>query len=752
VGRSKFVGGTRFFELLLVVGRPRIGTTILEDPQVSPGLHLAKAVMTPTTALPNQVASNEYSYRDQALIVSRGSPVPEGATPTPSGINFVLICRHGTAVWLVLSEPCDGEIHAEIPLDPICNRTGDHWHIRVDGLPEEFCYGYRVDGPRDNGHRFDPAIILLDPAARALSCARPFGEGGTLPRRTLMAETMIDRLSVVNPRTPLEDTIIYEMHVRGYTIHPSSGVKHPGTYAGLAEKIDYLKELGITAVELLPVDEFDENDCPFVNPLTGEKLRNFWGYNPIVFSAPKAAYAHNYEQSGPWLEFCAMVDAFHTGGIEVYLDVVFNHTAEGGDDGATYNFRGVDNSLFYMLDERGRYLNYSGCGNTFSSEHPVVRNFLLACLRNWVAEGRIDAFRFDLASVLGRDRHGNVLVEAPVIKRISEDSLLRDTKLIAEPWDAAGLYQVGTFPGEGRWSDWNGRYRDDVRRFWRGEPGMTSALATRLCGSDDLYAGRGPLHSINYICCHDGFTLSDLVSYNQKHNEANGEGNRDGSDANWSWNCGVEGPSGQHDVAAIRGRQVRNLMATLMLSQGVPMILGGDEFLRTQRGNNNAWCQDNPISWVDWSLAEENAGFVRFVRMMIAFRKAHPVLRRRSFFKGERAGMPPEIVWHGIEPAKPDFSHHSQSLAWALDGRCSDRPNLVDRDVYVAVNAWTEPLGFKIPASPSGRPWRCVVDTSLPSPEDIVEEDQGPRIPVSQIYRVQAHSLVVFISDAASGQ
>jgi isoamylase len=712
------------------------------------GQHVAKAIMTKPITIPKQFAQNEYRYGDHTLLISVGSPLPEGATPTPTGVNFVLICRHGTAVWLVLSEPCEDQIHADIPLDPVCNRTGDHWHIRVDGLPEEFCYGYRVDGPRDNGHRYDPNIILIDPGSRALSCARPFGEGGSLPRRSLMAESMLDRETVVNPRTPLEDTIIYELHVRGYTIHQSSGVKRPGTYLGLTEKIDYLKDLGITAVELLPVDEFDENDCPFVNPLTGERLRNFWGYNPIVFSAPKAAYAHNFERSGPWREFCDMVEAFHTAGLEVYLDVVFNHTAEGGEDGPTYNFRGVDNTLFYMLDERGRYLNYSGCGNTFSSEHPVIRNFVLDCLRNWVAEARIDAFRFDLASVMGRDRHGNVLAQAPVVKRISEDSLLRDTKLIAEPWDAAGLYQVGTFPGEGRWSDWNGRYRDDIRRFWRGEPGMTSALATRLCGSDDLYAGRGPLHSINYICCHDGFTLNDLVSYDHKHNEANGEGNRDGNDANWSWNCGAEGPSDEYDVVAVRARQVRNLMATLMLSQGVPMFLGGDEFLRTQRGNNNAWCQDNAISWVDWSLRQKNAGFHRFVRMMIGLRKAHPILRRRTFFKGGRAGMPPEIVWHGIHPAKPDFSHESRSLAWALDGRCSDRPNLVDRDIYVAVNAWSEPLGFKIPASPTGRPWRCAVDTALPSPEDILAEDEGPRIPVSQIYRVQAYSLIVLVSEA----
>jgi len=707
----------------------------------------AKAVMPTTIKESAPPLTREYSYRDRMLFVSRGSPLPAGAVVTPTGINFVLICRHGTAVWLILSEPCDSEIHAEIRLDPLLNRTGDHWHVRVDNLPAKFCYGYRVDGPRDNGHRYDPRIILHDPYSRALSCGRPWGSTDSVARRSLMTESMAERPRTVMLRTPLEDTIIYEVHVRGYTIDPSSGVRYPGTYAGLAEKVDELKQLGITAVELLPIDEFDENDCRFVNPLTGERLRNFWGYNPIAFCAPKAAYSNDPERFAPWHELCSMVDAFHEAGIEVYLDVVFNHTAEAGDDGPTYSFRGVDNSLFYMLDEQGGYLNFSGCGNTVSSNHPVVRDYLLECLRNWVAEAEIDGFRFDLASVLGRDRFGNVLVEPPVINRISEDSLLRDTKLIAEPWDAAGLYQVGQFPGEGRWSDWNGRYRDDVRRFWRGDPDMTSALATRLCGSDDLFDDRGPLHSINFICCHDGFTLYDLVSYNGKHNEANGEGNRDGTDANWSWNCGVEGATGLPDVLAIRSRQVRNLIATLMVSQGVPMILAGDEFLRTQHGNNNAWCQDNLLGWVDWSLREQNAGFLRFVQMLIVLRKAHPVLRRRTFFTGARGGQPPEIVWHGIEPAQPDFAAHSHSLAFALDGRRSDRPDLVDRDIYVAMNAFTEPLDFKIPSAPTGRPWRRVVDTALASPEDIVAEDKGPRIPVLQVYRVQSHAMIILVSE-----
>ncbi len=699
----------------------------------------------PVTAT-RQATEPEYTFRERMLIVSRGSPLPLGAVEMPDGVNFSLVCRHGTAVWLVLSEPCSPEVHTEIRLDEHLNRTGDHWHIRVDGLPEEFCYGYRVHGPRSNGHRFDAGKILLDPYSRALSCGRPWGLSGSLPRRSLMNESMGQRTGAINPRIPLEDTVIYELHVRGYTIDPSSGVRHPGTFDALAHKIDYLKWLGITAVELLPVDEFDENDCPFVNPLTGENLKNYWGYSPIAFGAPKAAYAFHSERSQPWDEFCGMVGEFHRSGIEVILDIVFNHTAEGSEDGPTYNFRGLDNCLYYMLDEHGRYLNFSGCGNTFNSDHPVVRNYLISCLRNWVSDAGVDGFRFDLASVLGRDRRGNVVLNPPSINRISEDSLLYGTKLIAEPWDAAGLYQVGTFPGGARWSDWNGRYRDDVRKFWRGELGMASAIATRICGSDDLYAGRGPLHSINFLSCHDGFTLNDQVSYNQKHNEANGEGNRDGNDANWSWNCGFEGPTADPQVNQLRQRQVRNLMATLLISQGVPMIQGGDEFLRTQMGNNNAWCQDNKTSWVDWSLKERNAGFLRFVREMIAFRKAHPALRRRTFFTGGHGGGPPDILWHGAEPAYPDFSASSQMLAFSLDGRCCDRPGLVDCDFYVAMNASARPAVFKIPASPSGRPWRRVVDTAQSPPDDFQPEESRSVVPVLYQYPVQDHSMILLMS------
>ncbi|MFI5456077.1 MAG: glycogen debranching protein [Isosphaerales bacterium] len=695
--------------------------------------------------------SSYFFFQDHPLSIARGRTLPLGASRTPTGLNFSVIARHATAVWLVLLEPEREEIVAEIFLDARRFRTGDHWHVRVSGLPERFCYGYRAEGPHEAAHRYDPSLVLLDPMARALSGGQFWAAPDERPRRSLISRSLVeesDDLSPRMPQIPREDTILYELHVRGYTIDPSAGAHRPGTFAGLVEKLSYLKSLGVTAVELMPVHEFDENDCPFVNPLTGERLRNLWGYNTIAYGAPKAAYAGNPTGPDPRAELRALVRAFHAVGLEVVLDVVFNHTAEGGGGGPTYSFRGLDNCLYYLLDDQGRYLDFSGCGNTVNSNHPVVRDLILSTLRNLVDEFEVDGFRFDLASVLGRDRHGNLLIEPPVIELISEDALLAGTKLIAEPWDATGAYQIGRFPGGPRWSVWNGRYRDDVRRFWRGDPGMTSALATRLCGSDDLYHGGGPLHSVNFVTCHDGFTLADLVRYNQKHNEANGEGNRDGTDANWSWNYGVEGPTDDAEVVAVRRRQARNLIATLLVSQGVPMLLGGDEFLRTQGGNNNAWCQDSPTSWVDWTLARENVDFLRFVRQMIALRLRHSALRRRTFFDGGAGGRPPDITWHGVEPCRPDFSWESHSLAFALDGRRVDRPDVVDRDIYIALNALWEPLAFQVPASPTGRPWRRAVDTAQPSPEDIVGLDEGPAVPVLHTYRVEARSLIILVSEA----
>ncbi|MBY0228842.1 MAG: glycogen debranching enzyme, partial [Gemmataceae bacterium] len=429
-----------------------------------------------------------------------------------------------------------------------------------------------------------------------------WGEPPPATRRSLYLRRPYKWEEDAPPLTPLEDSVIYEMHVRGFTCDPSSGVAHPGTFAGLAEKIPYLKELGVTAVELLPIHEFDETDCPFHDPATGERLRNFWGYNSIAFGAPKASYAASGPRHGQLAEFRDMVKAFHAAGIEVILDVVFNHTGEGDDRGRTTSFRGIDNRLYYMLGEDGLYLNYTGCGNTVSCNHPLVRDLIMNCLRYWVADMHIDGLRFDLASVMGRGSDGRVLTNPPVLEAIAGDGVLAHTKLIAEPWDAAGLYQVGTFPYGHRWTEWNGQYRDAVRRFWKGGPGLAGELATRICGSSDLYekSGRAPCHSLNFVTCHDGFTLWDLVSHNKKHNKANGEDERDGSNDNHSWNCGAEGPTTKPAVLALRRRQARNLFATLMLSQGVPMMLAGDEFLRTQGGNTNAWCQDNPVGWVDW--------------------------------------------------------------------------------------------------------------------------------------------------------
>jgi isoamylase len=688
------------------------------------------------------------------LRTSRGRSLPLGATALVEGVNFALLCRHGTRAWLVLYPLDGGEPLAELALDPSRNRTGYHWHVQVHGLPPAFRYGWRVAGPNVGGNRFDPRKVLLDPAATSLSEGTVWGnwvepDRYATARRSLFIRRSFDWRDDVPPRTPLEDSIVYELHVRGFTCHPSSGVAHPGTFRGLVEKIPYLQSLGVTAVELLPIHEFDESDCPFTNPLTGERLRNFWGYNSIAFAAPKAAYASNAAEHGQVNEFREMVRAFHAAGMEVFLDVVFNHTGEGDDRGRMYSFRGLDNELYYMLGKGGRYLNFSGCGNTVNCNHPVVRQLLMTCLRFWVADMHVDGLRFDLASVMGRDYRGNVLVEPPVVEEIAEDSVLADTKLIAEPWDAAGLYQVGRFPFGRRWSEWNGRYRDEVRRFWCGEPGMAGPLATRMCGSADLYeaSGRRPQHSINFLTCHDGFTLWDLVSYSDKHNEANGEDNRDGTNENYSWNSGVEGPTDDPDVLELRRRRAKSLIATLLLSQGVPMLLAGDEFLRTQQGNNNAYCQDNAVSWIDWTLAEKNADFLRFVREMIALRKRHPALRRRGFFRGEGPeGEPADIEWHGVEAGWPDFTGTSRGLAFTLNGDQTGRDP--DRDFYVALNAWQEALPFEVPPSPSGRRWRRVVDTALPSPKDIVGLDKGPRVTAGSLYAVEGFSLVVFISEA----
>ena len=696
--------------------------------------------------------------------VDRGSPLPLGPDRTARGVNFAVYSSRAEGMRLELYEGDDDEVKAAIDLDPRLNRTGDVWHVRILHPEPEMLrslrYVWKASGACDpaEGLYFDPGLPLLDPYARAFSGVAAWGrpdlphpEGGEgpaiNPRRCRIAATRSFEWDGDAPLlTPIEDTIIYELHVRGFTIDPSCGSVHPGTFLGLIEKIPYLVDLGVTAVELMPVFEFDENENMRRDPKTGKPLLNYWGYSPIGFFCPNTCYAADAADAGVLNEFREMVKRFHAAGIEVYLDVVFNHTAEGDERGPTISFRGLDNPTYYMLDERGKYRNYSGCGNTFNCNHPVVRNFIIDVLHYWTAFMHIDGFRFDLASILGRDVDGQVLANPPILEMISKDPVLTNTKLIAEAWDAAGLNQVGNFPSYGRWSEWNGYYRDDVRMFWRGDKGMVSRFASRVCGSDDLYrrpeGGGRPGHTINFITAHDGFTLNDLVSYVQKHNEANGEDNRDGEAYNHSLNFGVEGPTGDGEINRRRRIHMKNYLATLFLSQGVPMLLGGDEFCRTQQGNNNAYCQDNAISWVDWSLSEKNTDMRRFVKYMIKFRKDHPVLRRERFFNPGDG-----ISWHGERENEPDWSEEACWLAFLLDGGKGRRDDgSEDDDIYVMVNASNDWRHFVVPGR--GRDWLKIIDTSRPSPEDIFEDAvQAPAVGKRQDrFAVEPRSVVVLVN------
>lgn len=672
----------------------------------------------------------------KTLRTAQGRAFPLGAWVIGKGINFALFSRHATGVTLLAyASPQDPQPAHRITLDPHRHRDGDIWHVWVTDLRPGQAYAYRIDGPYDlaAGLRFNPRRVVVDPYAAALSGvsswdfararaydvsepggdARPAhddNEGCTA--RGLIVDNGFDWQGDRPLKHPWSQTILYETHMRGFTAHPSSGVRHPGTYRGLMEKIPYLQELGITAVELLPVHEFNEHELARTNPLTGERLRNYWGYSTVGFFAPKEGYS---SRSGTQVgEFKEMVRVLHRAGIEVILDVVFNHTAEGNEWGPTLSFRGIDNPVYYLLeDERRHYKNYSGCGNTFNCNHPVVRDFILDCLRYWVSEMHVDGFRFDLASILGRDAQGNLASNPPLLERIAEDPILRDVKLIAEAWDAGGAWQVGRFAGQ-RWSEWNCHFRDEVRRFWRGDPGLRGVLASRLCGSEDLYqaGGKQPLNSINFITCHDGFTLNDLVSYERKHNEANGEDNRDGSDANWSANYGAEGVTDDAQIEVLRLRQLKNFIATLFLSRGVPMLLGGDEFRRSQRGNNNAYCQDNELSWYDWSLAERNCELLRFVRELIALRKRHPVLNTEYFYAAE------DITWFDPGGAYPDWHSEARTLGCVIHGG-----RIEDTEFCLLFNAAPHAMEFRLPARQSGEPWQLIVNTAEPAPADVRTRD-----------------------------
>ncbi len=697
--------------------------------------------------------------------IGRGTPHPLGAIPDEGGVSFTIFSRHATGVELLLfNEHDDPEPVQKIALDPRVNKTFHFWHVYVHGLKAGAHYAYRVDGPDSDwdlhhcGHRFNRNKVLLDPYARAntnhlWNRGDACGDGDNLASsmRCVVVETKGYDWEGDKPlNIPMSESIIYEMHVRGFTQSPTSGVQNPGTFAGVIEKIPYLKELGVTAVELLPVFEFDEKAVQRISPITGEPLINYWGYSTYSFFAPQSWFCVSPHLGSHLNEFRDMVKALHKAGIEVILDVVFNHTDEGNHQGPTINFKGIDNSLYYHLvdSDRQYYMDYSGCGNTVNCNHPIAEKFIVECLEYWVREMHVDGFRFDEGSILSRGEDGRPMVNPPVVWQIELSETLADTKIIAEAWDAAGLYQIGYFPGY-RWAEWNGKYRDVMRRFVRGDAGMLGDVADRLSGSSSLYQSSGhlPINSINFITCHDGFTLNDLVSYNDKHNEANGENNNDGADDNYSWNCGAEGPTDDEGIETLRKQQIKNLTALLMLSQGGHMFTSGDELQRTQGGNNNAYCQDNEISWLDWSLADKNSDTLRFFQQIIAFRKRHPILQRSRFFTGEvnKRGLL-DLAWHSCQLAQPNWNDpECRVLACTLGGFEGDA------DLHVMMNMHWDNATFDLPTVP-GRAWYRVIDTSLPSPNDIVEK--GHSVPVDgHNYCVNGRSIVVLISkDVVSGE
>ncbi len=673
-----------------------------------------------------------------------GSTSPLGATLGSGGANFSIFSRDASWVELLLFDrPDDSSPARTIHIDPCASRTYHYWHTFVPGLQAGQIYAYRAHGPQSpaEGQRFDPSKVLLDPYGRSVvvpkhysrEAAESVGDNAAFAMKNVVVDSSAYDWEGDKPlRRPSSRSIIYEMHVRGFTRHPSSGVPPSlrGTYAGVIEKIPYLTLLGITAVELMPVFHFDDKDCP-------PGRTNYWGYAPVAFFAPHTAYSSRQDPAGPVDEFRDMVKALHRAGIEVILDVIYNHTAEGDHQGPTLCFRGLGNTVYYMLQpDPSHYANYSGTGNTLNANHPIVRRMILDSLRYWVEQMHVDGFRFDLASILTRDPSGQVMANPPVLWDIETDPVLAGVKIIAEAWDAAGLYQVGSFIGDS-WKEWNGRFRDDVRAFIRGDENTVSRLADRFLGSPDIYGHeqREAEQSVNFVTCHDGFTLNDLVSYNDKHNEANGEEGRDGASDNRSWNCGVEGPTDDPEIERLRNRQVKNFLTTTLLSLGLPMILMGDEARQTQKGNNNPYTQDNEINWFDWTLLEKHADVHRFVTLLNArrqLREVEPEEQRVTL--SELLRRAPK-AWHGTKLYQPDWSPRSHSLA--LGAEFPQQKLLV----HIIWNAYWEALEFELPLSP-GRVWRRWIDTSLESPNDIAPWQAAPAIP-SGIYSAGPRSVVV---------
>lgn len=703
----------------------------------------------PLIALKSFTMSTSYSIRP-------GCPYPLGYKIYDDGVNFSISSRHATDVELCLYQKADSKKPFQvIALQRTVNHTFFSWHVFVENLPAGIWYGWRIDGPsltRESGLRFDKDKLLLDPWARAVSSklwnrlkARHPGDNSQHAMRAMVVDNRDYNWDGDKPLAiRSEKAIIYELHVGGFTRHNSSGVKHPGTFAGLIEKIPYLQQLGITHVELLPIMAFDEQDIPDHTAARG--LKNYWGYSTHSFFSPHPGYCVTPEKGSHVREFRDMVKALHQAGIGVIMDVVFNHTSESGEDGPVINFKGIMGNSFYLTDKHDKRIfhDYTGCGNTVNANHPLVSNFIITCLEYWVREMHVDGFRFDLASALARGEDGSVLQDPPLVWGIELSEQLSRTKLIAEAWDAAGLYQVGSFPGY-RWGEWNGRYRDVIRRFLGGDTGIISEVATRICGSSDLYQPqhRLPISGINFITCHDGFTLNDLFSYNQKHNEANGEDNRDGCNNSLSFNCGVEGPTLSPAVLKIRKQHAKNASALLLLSIGVPMLLAGDEFLNSQSGNNNSYCQDNPLSWLDWDQAKVHADSLRFVQMMVQLRKRHPALMRRHFLTGEvqNGETLADITWHDIDPTQTfDWSgSEPQPLVYSLKAVNED-----EADLHIAINMTDQAWTLKLPAI-GKRAWQLAVNTALPSPQDIIDPvEQKPF--TTRHYQLAPRSIQVFES------
>jgi len=674
-----------------------------------------------------------------------GHAHPLGATCYEEGVNFSIFSKHAEKVELWLFDhPGDHEPSRIINLRQSQNRTFYYWHIFVEGIGAGQLYGYKVYGPSgtERGFRFDGAKLLIDPYARAVAnlnnydrqrARLPGDNTGNMIKSVVIDPARFNWEGDQPINRPYATTVIYEMHVKGMTAHPSADVddRIAGTYKGLLEKIPYLQELGITAVELMPVQQFDPQDA-----MPG--LSNYWGYSPINFFSPHAGFSSVSDPQAICDEFREMVKAFHQAGIEVILDVVFNHSAEGAEDGPTLSFRGIENKAYYMLDgNQAKYKDFTGCGNTINSNHSIVRRMICDSLRAWVTEYHIDGFRFDLASVLSRDENGEPLSNPPLLWEIESDPVLAGTKIIAEAWDAAGLYQVGSFIGD-RWAEWNGKYRDDVRKFLRGDNGVVTKLASRITGSPDIYMSpnREPNRSIHFVTCHDGFTLRDLVSYSKKYNKANGENNRDGDNENFSWNCGAEGPTDKVEVNALRWRQMKNFMALTFLSQGTPMILMGDEMGRTQQGNNNAYCQDNEISWVNWDLLSENEAYNAFVKRMINYSQSKSLFRIEHLLAANGDNNIPYIKWHGVKLDKPDWAKNSHSLAFTLH-----HPQ-AHETIHVMLNAFWEPLSFEVPPTEQGHTWKKVIDTFAKSPDDMVAISNAQVVENSTL-QVHQYSIMV---------